>query len=148
MVFSKFNLNNFIFFGICICLITSPFNYKLIGFLRLVDCFYIFIFVIFIFLNPKISKIRLILLSCITLILFISSILGYKKNGFDPTKIVFIYKYFLIFSIPWVIVSIIKQKRQIEIINQIILIIFILLSCWSYIYVYLELNNIIIGNFY
>ena len=58
---------------------------------------------------------------------------------------IFIYKYLFIFLLPWLIVSVIKTEKQIIIVNKLLLINFILLSIWSWIYVYLRSIELIDG---
>ena len=145
----RINLNDFVFIGIIFCIISFPLNYTLLGFLRLVDLVYIFTFCIFMFLNPKICKRTLLLILLILITILVSTLFGnliYNRD-FDVSRLVFVYKYFLIFTLPWIILTIIKTDKQIKIVLKFLLITFILLCIWSNIFTYLYQNTMIRSSF-
>ena len=146
MGFSKVSLNSFLFTAICICLVVFSINYKLFAFLRLLDLIIIILFGLFFTLKPKINTNQLIIFLLITLVLGVSTFFGFLKNGsIELSRLVFIYKYLFIFLLPLLIVSVVKTEKQVLIVNKLLLINFILLSIWSWMYVYLRSINIIEG---
>ncbi|MDC1002719.1 hypothetical protein OAP85_02545 [Candidatus Pelagibacter sp.] len=146
---SFFNLrkNDFLFIGICFSLFVFSFDYKLTEFFRILDVLWILLFGLFLISNPKINKEQLILFLLIFFFIFISSYIGIiKKNSIEISRFVFIYKYLFVFITPWMIVSVVKTEKQIRIVNRLLLISFILLSSWSYMYIYFKSQGLIGGN--
>jgi hypothetical protein len=135
------------FLLLCVCILVFPINYSFALSLRLFDILYILLFIVVLFTNPKVNKLLLILVIFIFIVFFISTLNGLIIKGpFETNKIVFVYKYFLIFSLPWVVVNIIKYDHQIRRINSLLLIVYFLLCIWVYLYSYLLSNGTIIGN--
>lgn len=142
----KINLNNFFFLGICIGLVVFSINYKFFGFLRILDLIILTLFGFFLFLKPKINNKQLVTFLLIAFVFTLSTYLGVLKNGpIKISRLIFIYKYLFIFLLPWLIVSVIKTEKQIIVVNKLLLINFILLSIWSWMYVYLRSIELIRG---
>ena len=146
MGYSKINFNNFFFSAICVCLVVFSINYEFFGFLRILDLIILTLFGLFFFLKPKINNKQLVTFLLIAFVLVLSTYLGVLKNGpIKISRLIFIYKYLFIFLLPWLIVSVIKTEKQIIIVNKLLLINFILLSIWSWMYVYLRFIGLIDG---
>jgi len=147
MSYFKLRKNDFLFIGICLSLFVFSFDYKLTEFLRILDVLWILLFGLFLISNPKINKEQLILFLLIFFFILISSYIGIKKNNsIEISRFIFIYKYLFVFITPWMIVLVVKTEKQIRIINRLLLISFILLSSWSYMYIYFKFLGLIIGN--
>jgi len=148
MQLEKISLNKICFFLICFGLISFPINYEIISSFRLIDLIFFVLLILFFFLNPKIDKLQLAIFSLVAFFYLISNLIGsFDCHFFDFSKLGFIYKYLFIFIIPWVVVSVVKTKKQIRVINRILLINFVFLSSWTYIYIILLKNERIIGSF-
>lgn len=141
MKFLKININNFFFYLIISCLIVFSINFKILHSFRILDIILLCFIGLFILTNPKINKQQFFLFILIIFCFLISCFIGFYRKGFiEIDKLAFIYKYLIIFLVPWLIVEIIKTEKQIKIINFLLLIQFIFLSSWAWIYVYL--NNL------
>lgn len=148
MQLTKISVNNLLFLLLYICLVIFSINYGVFLSFRPLDIIFIGLFLIFLIYNPKINKLLLLLVLASISILFISNFIGILKNDdILIEKIIFFYKYLFIFSIPWIVVSIVKTFEQIKIINKVLLINFLFLSSWTYIYLYLLDKGIIRGSF-
>ena len=145
----KVNLiHKFLYVFLCICIIIFSMNYPLIALFRPLDILFIFMFVLFLFTNPKIDKNLIIILLFIIFSFFLSCFLGVIKNGYIETlNYVFIYKYFFLLTVPWIVVSVVKTNEQIKTINSLLLISYLLLCIWVYVYLILKNSGIIIGSF-
>ena len=141
-------IKNNLFYLICLCLIVFSSNYQIIESIRILDILFFVLYGSFFITQPKINQKQFILLLFIVIIFSISAIMGVLiKGSFEKVRLIFVYKYFLIFTIPWLIISIIKTEKQVRIVNKLLLINFILLSSWSYIYVYILSNGLIDGDY-
>ena len=143
----KVNINSLLFLLFSLAITLFAINHKTILFLRPQDILFILVAIIFLVSNPKINKNLFMIFLLIVFIFIISNIHGLIQGSFfDLLKLSFLYKYILIFMLPWIVVSIVKTNKQIMTINWLLLINFILLSSWTYIYFYLLKNGIIIGD--
>jgi hypothetical protein len=144
----KVNINSFLFFVLCICLATFSINYEIVTSLRVLDIFFVILFFLFLLTNPPVNKILLIVFIFIAFIFFTSNMVGIFLYGSpELERLVFIYKYFFIFTLPWMVVVIVRTDEQIKIINKLLLINFIFLSSWTYIYLALLASGSIVGSF-
>lgn len=142
----KFNINELVFLGVCLGLIVFSLNHKFFGILRLLDFVLILLFGLFIFLKFKTDKKLIIIFFLIMSIFILSSYQGILKYGqLELQKLVFIYKYLSIFLIPLLIVLVLNSKKKIELINKLILINFIVLSCWAWLYIYIDYRELVGG---
>lgn len=143
----KVNINSLLFLLFSLAITLFAINHKTILFLRPQDILFILVAIIFLVSNPKINKNLFMIFLLIVFIFIISNIHGLIQGSFfDLLQLSFLYKYILIFMLPWIVVSIVKTNKQIMTINWLLLINFILLSSWTYIYFYLLKNGIIIGD--
>ena len=143
----KVNINSLLFLLFSLAITLFAINHKTILFLRPQDILFILVAIIFLVSNPKINKNLFMIFLLIVFIFIISNIHGLIQGSFfDLVKLSFLYKYILIFMLPWIVVSIVKTNKQIMTINWLLLINFILLSSWTYIYFYLLKKDIIIGD--
>lgn len=144
----KINLNNSCFFLICFGLVVFSINYEIVLSFRLLDIVFLALFVLFLFLNPKINKIQLAVFSLIVIFYLISNLVSsFGNHFFDFSRLGFIYKYLFIFTVPWAVVFVIKTKKQIKVVNWLLLISFIFLSSWTYVYLSLLSSGKISGSF-
>lgn len=144
----KVNVNSFLFFVLCICAATFSINYEIVSSIRILDIFFVILFILFLLTNPPVNKILLIVFIFIAFIFFTSNMVGILLYGSpELERLVFIYKYFFIFILPWMVVVIVRTNKQIRIINKLLLINFIFLSSWTYIYLALLSSGTIIGSF-
>jgi len=133
---------------LCLCLVVFPINYKIIASFRLLDICVVILFIFFLMTNPKVNRTLLLPLFFAIFFFSLSNMIGTLKNAsIELVKLGFIYKYLFIFIIPWMVVSIVKTKEQIKVVNWLLLINFILLSSWTYIYQFLLVSGYIRGNF-
>lgn len=146
MRLKKIKINDLFFLLLCLCLMVFSINYKIIASFRLLDIVFIILFIFFIASNPKVDRKLLAVLSVITVLLCTSS-LGelFESTSVKLAKFGFIYKYVFIFAVPWLVVSIVKTKEQVKIINWLLLVNFIFLSSWAYIYLFFLKIGIIQG---
>lgn len=148
MLLTKISVNDLLFLMFCLCLALFSINYVVLPPFRLLDIFFLVLFFFFIFLNPKANKTLLVVLLSAIIFFSISTMIGtFKNDSIEYLKLGFIYKYVFIFAVPWVVVSIVKTKKQIKIINWLLLVNFIFLSSWTYIYLSLLASGAINGNF-
>ncbi len=145
----KISINNLYFILLCVCIIVFPLNYKIIASFRLLDVFFILLFILFLLSNPKVNKRLLIVFFAIIVVLATSSFFGAIKQhaSIDLIQLGFIYKYLFIFTVPWLFISIVKTNFQIKVINWMLLTQFIILSSWTYVYLYLLASGEIVGSF-
>ncbi len=147
MQLTKINISSLLFFILCSCTLIFSLNNVIVASFRLLDILFIVLILFFIATNPKVNKTLLLVLLISILVFALSNIIGILNQGnVDITRIAFLYKYFFIFSLPWVVVNLVKTDRQMKILNTLILINFIFLCCWTYIYLVLLASNIISGS--
>ena len=116
-------IKNNLFYLICLCLIVFSSNYQIIESIRILDILFFVLYGLFFITQPKINQKQFFLLLFILIIFSISAIMGVLIKGpFEKARLIFVYKYFLIFTIPWLIISIIKTEKQVRIVNKLLLI--------------------------
>ena len=143
----KNKLDKITFFLLCILIVLFPINYKIGLSLRIFDIVYIFTFFLFLFTTFKVQKIYVVLVLFIICILIISTWNGYlKTKSIDVTRIIFVYKYFIIFSVPMLVSNIMNTPYRVKAINRFMLCVFIALLAWVYLYLMLNYFEIINGN--
>lgn len=130
-----------------IALVLSPVAYEIFYAVRISDLFFIILLLCFLSSNPRINLFYFSLITLITSSLLFSSFLGLiLKNETDFTRYGFVYKYLFIFSLPLIISEIIKTRNHFVEISKIFLWQWIVLSSWSYIYVFLVLFDFLGGD--
>lgn len=119
-------------------LLSFPIAFDIIFSLRIADF-------ILLFSNPKLNKSYLIIISLIILVSVVNGI--YNKGEIDLEKNIFIYKYLLLLTIPWITISVVNSKEQLHKIQNLVFFLFLFMIFWVFIYQILLLNGIIIANF-
>lgn len=143
----KDKLDKVVFILLCILVIIFPVNYEVVPSLRVFDIFYIFTFFLFLFINFKVQKIYFLLVFWISILLLLSMWNGYfQSKPIEIQKIVFVYKYFLLFTVPLLVSNIVNTPYRVKIINRLMIWIFIALLTWVYLYLVLNHFGIINGN--
>jgi hypothetical protein len=144
ITFEKITLNL-----LCVCVVLFPINYSLFYSLRPFDIAYLLLFGFFLLTNPYINTKFFTAFVLIMVILFASILNGFFLQGevLNTDKIIFIYKYFVIFSVPWIVVSTVSTEKKIKKINTLLLTIYLFTCFWVYGYLYLVSSGDMIGNF-
>jgi len=143
----KDKLDKIVFLLLCVLIVLFPINYEIGLSLRAFDVLYIFTFFLFLFTNFKVQKIYLFLVLCIICILVLSMWNGYLlTKSVDGQKIVFLYKYFVLFTVPLLVSNIINTPYRVKVINSFMMWVFMALLAWVYLYLVLNHFEIINGN--
>lgn len=122
MILKDNKLDKIVFLLLCILIILFPINYEIVRSLRVFDIFYIFTFFLFLLINFKVQKTYLLLVFCIIIILILSMWNGYfQSKHIEIQKIVFIYKYFLLFTVPLLVSNIVNTPYRVKIINRLMI---------------------------
>ena len=128
-------------------LISTPINISFFNILRPSDFFILTSFIIFLCGNPKINSIYFLTFSIFYGALILSSNISFFHNdNIRFSGLVFFYKYFLIFLIPWIILDLVDNKNRLKSIVSILYLIYISLIIWVFIYYILRTNGIIEGS--
>ncbi|MBN2965575.1 hypothetical protein JWV37_12355 [Sulfurospirillum sp. T05] len=144
---AKINLSSICFSLVCLGLFVFPISYELVPSVRLLDVVLLVLLPLFIFSNPKLDKSQLLIVFVVAAIFFLSSFFSLLSGAsFEFSRVGFIYKYILIFTVPWILVSIVETKRQVSAVNWLLLIGFIFLSSWTYMYSFLLRSDVIDGS--
>lgn len=128
-------INNFINYNlyllVLLCILLFPINYPLFfNYLRIVDLLILISFFFFIFTNPKINFNLLIIFTTICLIFIISCWIGSFFNVIELKKLVFPFKYFYIFYIPWLITSVINDEGKEKIVSILLFFSYLVICFW------------------
>ena len=129
-----------LFLLILLCILLFPINYPImLNYFRIVDLILLISFFFFLFINPKINLNLLITFIVICLIFIISCLIGFFYNSLELKKVVFLLKYFYIFYIPWLTVSIIDNERKKRIVSKLLFFSYLAICCWVIYYQYFEI---------
>jgi hypothetical protein len=134
---NKSYIKYYLFLLILSCTLLFPINYPImLNYFRIVDLILLISFFLFLFINPKINLNLLITLIVICLIFIISCLIGFFYNSLELKRVVFLLKYFYIFYIPWLTVSIIDNERKKRIVNKLLFFSYLAICCWVIYYQY------------
>lgn len=142
----KVSLKQTAFSLLCLSIVLFPLNNSIFLSLRFVDINLLLLMLIFLLTNPMLRFGDVLIVLMLFCILAISSVLGLLLSiDGSLERAIFLYKYLLLFFIPTVVLGLDLKQQEIRQLYKLLYYTFLFLSIWAFIYIFLVLNGLIVG---
>ena len=141
------NKNILTFYLLILATGTVPVNISFFSIIRISDIFIIIIFAVLLTQNIEVDSKYVFVGSAFYGVLLLSTYLSLSKiNDSSIERIIFFYKYSLLFLIPLIVTKLVLNNKRLRILIMSLNIILNILVAWVYIYFFLRSNEIISGH--